>query len=334
MSCRGGGGDRDEFLNRRSLPAHWHSFEPIDHGGIHTGEDEEEQEILSGRDAVAGGTWLGIHKRTGKFGFLTNVNGQLDEVVRPKDQPPTLASRGLIIQQFLQSDDGVQSYINKLKSNPTSHLMNGYNLILGQMGNKTKAQDGSGVAFFCNRDPEDRDNLFGLMGNNINQALPSASSSSSSSCESTRVYAVSNGIANQPPIWPKVSLAIHAMQDCLKHASRGPHSDQPVDQTRLEMDLFKLLSQTNETTEEVPSNIMVRPHHRHGSEDRSESIETWYGTRTQTILLVSDTVPIKITLVERDAFQIHSSSHPPLASPVWVGDDQSRWRRFQFFLSS
>ncbi|KNZ55573.1 uncharacterized protein VP01_2648g4 [Puccinia sorghi] len=217
MSCRILASNRDEFLNRPSLPAHWHSFEPIDCRGIHTGEEEKQPEILSGRDAVAGGTWLGINKRTGKFGILTNVNRQLDDA---------------------------------------------------------------------------------------------------------------------PPIWPKVTLAIYAMEECLKHSSRGPHSDQPVDQTCLEMDLFNLLSQTNETTEEVPSNIMVRPHHRHGSEDESESIETWYGTRTQTVLLVSDTVPSKITLVERDAFQINSSSHPSLASPVWVGDDQSRWRRFQFFLSS
>jgi uncharacterized protein with NRDE domain len=51
--------DRDEFLSRSTLPlASWQTV--------------SNQQILSGRDQRAGGTWLGMTPK-GRVAFLTNV---------------------------------------------------------------------------------------------------------------------------------------------------------------------------------------------------------------------------------------------------------------------
>ena len=52
--------NRDEFLSRPTLDADFHSF------GVET---DQEHQVLSGRDELAGGTWLGIN-RTGKVAML------------------------------------------------------------------------------------------------------------------------------------------------------------------------------------------------------------------------------------------------------------------------
>ncbi|KAI9622637.1 hypothetical protein KEM48_007126 [Puccinia striiformis f. sp. tritici PST-130] len=314
------------------LPADWHSFGRIG-PGLHSAprsithdvdsndddnadNDRTHAEILSGRDAIAGGTWLGINKRTGKFGFLTNVDAQVDRMARDKEEGvnnptrdrPTPASRGLLIQEFLQGNEGPESYINKLKSSPISQNMNGYNLVIGQISKNENEKDQ--MSFFCNRDPKGTD----------------------TGC---------NGIAHRVPIRPKVTLGVHLMEACLRKAGTSADSDRVA---VLERELFNLLSSghvlitqtTDDSTEDLPSNILIRPYHRLPAPNAPASLETWYGTITQTIVLVSETTPTKITFVERDAFQIQpsDSSGNGLATPVWMADEQSRWRRFEFQLPS
>jgi len=52
--------NRDEFLSRPTIGAHFHSF------GVGA---ETEASVLSGRDLQAGGTWLGIN-RFGRLALL------------------------------------------------------------------------------------------------------------------------------------------------------------------------------------------------------------------------------------------------------------------------
>jgi uncharacterized protein with NRDE domain len=54
--------NRDEFLDRPTQNAQFHSF------GTFTGTDQQHQ-VLSGRDELAGGSWFGIN-RTGKVALL------------------------------------------------------------------------------------------------------------------------------------------------------------------------------------------------------------------------------------------------------------------------
>jgi len=57
------GSNRDEFLDRPTQDAHFHSFEN------HARNPESPGSILSGRDEKAGGTWLGIN-RAGRVALL------------------------------------------------------------------------------------------------------------------------------------------------------------------------------------------------------------------------------------------------------------------------
>ncbi|PLW28503.1 hypothetical protein PCANC_25073, partial [Puccinia coronata f. sp. avenae] len=74
--------------------------------------------------------------------------------------------------------------------------------------------------------------------------------------------------------------------------------------------------QTDDSTRDTLQ-LLIRPHHRVASPDTPHSLKTWYGTRTQTILLISQTPSPNHT-------------EPNLGIPIWMGDDPSRWRRFDF----
>ncbi|KAA1119607.1 hypothetical protein PGT21_030014 [Puccinia graminis f. sp. tritici] len=347
--------NRDEFLSRPSLPAHLHSFGPI-HPDVQAPpsstapEDPTTQDcrhiindgsqdhsslsdgILSGRDAIAGGSWLGIHKETGRFGFLTNLTPPLNHIPtlddddgQDQESEPSvpLISRGLIIQQFLAGNLAVHSYLDHLKSSRLSTKMNGYNLVIGQLARNEDEQDR--IGFFCNRNPDRIDHHFADFSSNHHQQA-------SSDPQAPLVYAISNGIACKPPIWPKVTQGIRLMEECLCKIRTDTSCPQGAP-TDLETELFDLISTTNDSTDDIPSNILIRPYHRLSTPGASASHETWYGTRTQTIVLVSQAFPATITFVERDAFQIQPPDDPhgnSLGTPVWMGDQRSRWRRFEF----
>jgi uncharacterized protein with NRDE domain len=71
-------GNRDEFHTRPAAPLHaW-----TDGSGI-----------IAGKDLQAGGTWLGIHPKTGRMVVVTNVRGDLPD--------PSKASRGALVSQLL-----------------------------------------------------------------------------------------------------------------------------------------------------------------------------------------------------------------------------------------
>ncbi|KAF9013050.1 NRDE protein-domain-containing protein [Cyathus striatus] len=82
--------NRDEYLDRPTLDAHWHNFEPVTDSPAHSGQEHatstKEGKILSGRDIKAGGSWFGINT-TGRIALLTNIT-----------EPPTKlsSSRGFL----------------------------------------------------------------------------------------------------------------------------------------------------------------------------------------------------------------------------------------------
>lgn len=73
--------NRDEFRERPADAAHWWSDDP---------------QLLAGRDGLAGGTWLGVH-RSGRFAALTNHR----DLRRPAMSGP---SRGQLVHRALQGD--------------------------------------------------------------------------------------------------------------------------------------------------------------------------------------------------------------------------------------
>ncbi len=94
--------NRDEFHGRASAQA---------------GFWEDQPHILAGRDLVAGGTWLGC-TTGGRFAALTNFSHP--------DDPPKARSRGLLAQEFLQSQIPATTYVDNLQAEAYS----GFNLLV------------------------------------------------------------------------------------------------------------------------------------------------------------------------------------------------------------
>ena len=98
--------NRDEFYDRPTEAAHVWQTSP---------------QIIAGRDKKAGGTWLGISKN-GRFAALTN-HRKMDDIKEDT------TSRGIIVKDFLLSDDKPQEYLTELQQQ--GDQFNGFNLIAG-----------------------------------------------------------------------------------------------------------------------------------------------------------------------------------------------------------
>ena len=111
--------NRDEFLSRPALPAHWH------------GTDDT---VLCGIDVKGGGTWVGIERKTGKFGLLTNVR---EETISPQ-----ATSRGRLVTDWLESQPGVDvdTHLEKLQSSMMEYA--GFNILLGQICQEGRVEMG------------------------------------------------------------------------------------------------------------------------------------------------------------------------------------------------
>ncbi|MFN7988352.1 MAG: NRDE family protein [Thermoanaerobaculia bacterium] len=101
--------NRDEFLDR---PAEAAAFWPGKGG------------LLAGRDARAGGTWLGL-TRSGRFAALTNVRD-------PRSFDPSAPSRGALVVGFLEGGDAPIAHLARLAAERVRR--NGYNLLAGEAG--------------------------------------------------------------------------------------------------------------------------------------------------------------------------------------------------------
>jgi uncharacterized protein with NRDE domain len=101
--------NRDEFLDR---PAEAARFWPGGEG------------LLAGRDARAGGTWIGV-TRAGRFAALTNVRD-------PRSFDPSAPSRGALVVRFLSDSDVPLSHLRKVADEPARR--NGFNLLAGAGG--------------------------------------------------------------------------------------------------------------------------------------------------------------------------------------------------------
>ncbi len=92
-------------------------------------------QILAGRDAVYGGTWLGITKR-GRFSAVTNF--------RDPSAPAGTKSRGDLTSDFLRGSDSARDYLAKLEP----HEFSGFNLLAGEF-----SRDKRELLYLSNRAP-------------------------------------------------------------------------------------------------------------------------------------------------------------------------------------
>ncbi len=98
--------NRDEFLARPAVPAHWWTDAP---------------HLLAGRDLEAGGSWMGL-ARTGRFAALTNYR---DPSRRIEGAP----SRGALVREALSAEAGAHEVLQQLAG--TSERYAAFNLLVG-----------------------------------------------------------------------------------------------------------------------------------------------------------------------------------------------------------
>ena len=101
--------NRDEFLDRPTQPlGRW--------------QTPRGQDIISGRDLRAGGTWLGMTPG-GRVAFLTNVRE-----AQPKATP---RSRGELVTRWLEETGDANAFARTLEQNAAA--WGGFNLVLGDL---------------------------------------------------------------------------------------------------------------------------------------------------------------------------------------------------------
>lgn len=97
--------NRDEYLARPAVPAHWWTDAPG---------------ILAGRDLEAGGTWLGM-SRSGRFAALTNYRD-------PTQHRTGAPSRGTLVRNCLTGEDASTEQLKRVAT--VSRNYAGFNLLL------------------------------------------------------------------------------------------------------------------------------------------------------------------------------------------------------------
>lgn len=100
--------NRDEFFDRPALPlARW--------------QTAAGSNIISGRDVLAGGTWLGMTP-SGRVALLTNVREPAESL-----KPPAARSRGDLTMRWLESEIDADQFMALTDSS----AYGGFNLVLG-----------------------------------------------------------------------------------------------------------------------------------------------------------------------------------------------------------
>lgn len=99
--------NRDEFYDRKSLPAHFWEDKPT---------------ILAGRDLEKMGTWMGV-TTTGRFSVITNYRD-------PKEVIDGKRSRGELVVNALTYKGSIKEYMMKVSLMKNDYP--GYNLLVGE----------------------------------------------------------------------------------------------------------------------------------------------------------------------------------------------------------
>lgn len=128
-------GNRDERHARPTLAAGWWPDAP---------------QVLGGRDAEAGGSWLGI-TRSGRFAVVTNIR---EPGTPPPPNPP---SRGALVADYLTGTLQPAALLSLLQRSGNRYP--GFNLLWGQVTDKAKQ-----LFWYANRDKSGRALAPGIYG--------------------------------------------------------------------------------------------------------------------------------------------------------------------------
>jgi len=295
--------NRDEVLDRPTTRAHFHNFEPLPEAEV----DSSKGQVLSGRDLIAGGTWLGINRK-GRIAVLTNIT-----------ETPGLyrTSRGELPTDFLlppaSKFETLDDYIEHHTTPPFKSYA-GFNLLL------MAPLSGTPLQYQCAR-------MTNSGGGGRLTARPLR--------DDERAHgAMSNGVDGAPGgEWPKVIEGrdrlshvmnkkldeeglIEALFDALTFCPEPPEARQ---QLRTSVFIPPLLFYP---TAPVPPSGTEAPQ----KEPLSQSTGLWYATRVSTLLLVKRDGAV--TFVERLVCKLDEKGQP-----IRCGTDEDRVTKFNLDIS-
>jgi uncharacterized protein with NRDE domain len=165
--------NRDEWLDRPSETMQW--WKP-----------DDVNEVLSGRDLEAAGTWLGL-TRVGRFAMITNVRQTL------KTQASYPKSRGRLPINWLLSNLTPSEFIEQLEDTRSDYA--GYNLLFGELTQR--------LHYFSNCQPKaaqlEIGSIYGLSNASLDTPWPKVIALKS---------ALTKAIASQQTLTQSLTLAL------------------------------------------------------------------------------------------------------------------------------
>lgn len=283
--------NRDEYLSRPTTEAQFHSF---GHEAPSTAAaDGEEAQVLSGRDSVAGGTWLGMN-RSGRVALLTNITEPLTQMT---------SSRGHLVSSYLLPDSALSldDEVKILTGQNTKYA--GFNLLLlspwGHPESKSLDFDASLVT---------NHGAGGLL-----DYRPLTS-------EERSVGGISNGIDGQDgKDWPKVKHGIQSLSACLDAL--------PADITEPDLTdrLFELLTWKSVEPVKERSQLRNTIHVEPLQVPLGGGATDFYATRLSTIILIRRDG--QVLFIERDGWGLDREGKATKRDPP-----SERVHRFQLQL--
>ncbi|KAH7097632.1 DUF833-domain-containing protein [Auriculariales sp. MPI-PUGE-AT-0066] len=277
----------------------------LDHPDYALETPTDELCILSGRDVVAGGTWIGIN-RSGNVAVLTNIR---------EDHKHFQLSRGELASSFLLNNSTtVEEYVGALTAKSPQYA--GFNLLLLSPSSASKNEALKlDVALVTNH---------GGGGHLSHRQL-------------TQHEHVCGGLSNAvdgSDNWPKVADGTHILRDLIStDFSAMSHAEQDAS---LVNHLLRTLSEEHvdpiHAREDLRKTIRVPPLYVRsvptllGSTAQAKPIEAatqlnlWYATRLTTIILIRRDG--EVLFLERDIYKLPASgeNHVP---PVNMSNDQT-----------
>ncbi|KAI5948853.1 hypothetical protein KGF57_005251 [Candida theae] len=285
--------NRDEFFRRPTAPAQFRQI-------------NDHEKLLAPLDLARHehGTWIGV-TTTGKIAVLVNY--------RDMDTESTMkqVSRGVLPLSYLETtksdDEWRDSFSMEMQNgNATLDLKNigGFTLLYGSL--RVNPEDGvDHLNILSNK---------GHHGRVFEKSVQQSGGLNSISTKST--FGMSNSLYNDP--WKKVELGERMLKELISASVESS-----LTQDQLVEECFKLLS--HDTYDRaimkqhdfdvkvlaLRNSIFIPPLKREGAESHLASIGEYYGTRTQTIILVDRLG--NLNYYERN---LHSSDVPEVDSPL------------------
>ncbi|CAK9436273.1 uncharacterized protein LODBEIA_P08310 [Lodderomyces beijingensis] len=296
--------NRDEFYKRPTEPAH---FRPL----------SDSEKILSPLDLARPehGTWIGV-TTSGKIALLVNYR-DVDTEQSMKE-----TSRGVLPLDYLCStqtdEEWTSSHISDMaigigNGNGNGHIdfskIGGFTLLYGNLKLNSSTGKIDNLNILSNR---------GHCGKVFSPASAGDTLSVADAIECKETFGLSNSLYNEP--WKKVFLGEELVSNLMNSADLNTLSErQLVDKC------FQILSNNTYSEAirkqhdfdkkllELRNSIFIPPIARGGPKSNCASIGEYYGTRTQTVVLLDKQG--NLNYYERN---LHSSDTPQVDKPEIV----------------